>query len=84
MQLILLPEQCHSYPVGKTLKHQSITKTSIHYIPHMAKKHKKYLMCLFVFWIYLKIATILNDHLHHSQHDHKHDHHHLRESGDPG
>ena len=43
------------------------------------------LVCVWVWdWFYLKIATIWNDHLHHSQHDHKQDHHHLRERGDPG
>ena len=45
MQLILRPEQCHSCPVGKTLKHQSIKRTSIHYIPHTGPKSIKLTWC---------------------------------------
>ena len=45
MQSTLCLEQCHSCPVGKTLKHQSITRTSIHYIPHIGPKSIKLTWC---------------------------------------
>ena len=45
MQSTLCLEQCHSCPVGKTLKHQSITRTSIHYIPHTGPKSIKLTWC---------------------------------------